>query len=67
MDDATYQMGDPREASTRAALNFLQGRGCTRIGATASVERATTPFAQRQQLLSPERPSTAQRETPGLF
>ncbi|NTS65970.1 peptidase S41 [Sphingomonas sp. HHU CXW] len=67
VDDATYQMGDPREASTRAALNFLQGRGCTRIGATASVERATTPFAQRQQLLSPERPSTAQRETPGLF
>ena len=66
-DDSTYQLGDPREASTRAALNFLQGRGCTRIGATASAARATTPFAQTRQLLSPERPSTAQRETPGLF
>lgn len=67
VDDSTYQLGDPREASTRAALNFLQGRGCTRIGTTASATRAATPFAQGRELLSPARPSTAQRETPGLF
>ena len=67
VDDSTYQMGDPREASTRAALNFLQGRGCTRIGATAAAARTATPFAQTRELISPERPTTAQRETPGLF
>ena len=66
-DDSTYQLGDPRESSTRAALNFLQGRGCTRIGVTASATRAVTPFAQTRELLSPARPSAAQRETPGLF
>jgi carboxyl-terminal processing protease len=67
VDDSTYPLGDAREASTRAALDFIEGRGCTRIGATASLERTATPFAQSRELLTPTRPSTAQRETPGLF
>ena len=35
-DDIAYPMGDPREASTRSALDFLQGKSCTRIGATSA-------------------------------
>src|SRR5204862_111011 len=27
-DDLTRRMGDPQEASTRAALDFLQGKSC---------------------------------------
>ena len=61
-DDLTRPLGDPQEASTRAALDFLAGRSCTAIGGG----EARTLSAPRE-LLSPERPSTAQRETPGLF
>lgn len=76
-DDIGYPLGDPREASTRAALDFLAGRSCTRIGAaataaanrTASVDRsvALPPAETQRQLLMPERPTTPQREVPGLF
>ena len=34
-DDITRQLGDPQEASTRAALDFLAGRPCTAITASA--------------------------------
>ena len=74
-DDIGYPLGDPREASTRAALDFLAGRSCTRIGATsaanrqASIDRslATQAPADAREPLTPERPSTPQREVPGLF
>jgi C-terminal processing protease CtpA/Prc len=65
-DDLSHAMGDPAEASTRAALDFLAGRGCTRIGATASLDRVAA-FAAPRTLLTPAHPSAAQRETPGLF
>ncbi|KAI1693914.1 peptidase family s41 domain-containing protein [Ditylenchus destructor] len=39
-DDISRQLGDPAEASTRAALDFLAGRACTAITASAS---ASTP------------------------
>ena len=35
-DDIAYQLGDPREASTRAALDFVEGKSCTPIGAASA-------------------------------
>ena len=58
-DDISRPFGDPQEASTARALDFLAGRTCTPISASA----AKTPRA----LLTPDRPTTAQREVPGLF
>ena len=55
-----------RSTSTRAALDFLAGRPCTRIADAAAAIR-TQAIADRRELLSPERPSTLQREVPGAF
>ncbi len=76
-DDIGYPLGDTREASTRAALDFLAGRSCTRIGATAtsaanreaSIDRTVALGAgdAPRELLIPDRPTTPQREVPGLF
>ena len=65
-DDLTKQLGDPQESSTRQALDFLAGRACTPITAGTS-SALSTGAAGRRELLSPERPTTAQREVPGLF
>ena len=62
-DDVRYPLGDPREASVARALDFLGGRSCTPIGGGAARAQAVEP----RELLSPVRPSTAQREVPGLF
>lgn len=64
-DDISVQLGDPAEASIRTALDFLAGRACTPI--TASSGQRTQSVAPRKELLQPERPSTVQREVPGLF
>lgn len=64
-DDITRQMGDPAEASTRAAINFLAGQSCTTpitSGAQSAQSGSSGP-----RPLTPERPSVAQIETPGLF
>jgi carboxyl-terminal processing protease len=68
-DDISYPLGDAREASVRQALDYLAGRSCTRIGgASASASAArTTDVRVRRDLLTPARPSTFQRETPGAF
>lgn len=67
-DDISHPMGDPLEASTRAAIDFLAGRACTAI---SSSNQGTLSLreggANKLELLSPERPNTAQREVPGLF
>ena len=74
-DDISRQLGDPAEASTRAALDFLAGRACTAITASAS---ASSPGLGTQssrallddapmELITPDRPTTPQREVPGLF
>jgi carboxyl-terminal processing protease len=63
-DDIGYPLGDPREASTRTALDYLEGKSCTPIPATAVSAAALT---SKQTLLTPTNPTTAQRETPGLF
>ena len=67
-DDLSHPMGDPLEASTRSAIDFLAGRTCTAISSsgigTLSLRESGAP---KLELLSPERPNTAQREVPGLF
>ena len=65
-DDLAYPMGDPREASTRSALDFLQGKSCTRIGASGGIGTLAIK-AKPRKLIVPADASTAQRETPGLF
>ena len=62
-DDITHQLGDPQEASTRQALNFLAGQSCTPIATITTASLGSRPRA----LLTPAAPDTAQRETPGLF
>lgn len=64
-DDVSYPLGDPREASTRTALNYLEGKSCTPI--PASAVSAAALATGRRTLLTPDNPTTAQRETPGLF
>lgn len=76
-DDLTRPLGDPREASIAAALDFLGGRACTPITASASAATAAVQVqgqSARQgltlperQLLQPRRPNAAQHELPGLF
>jgi C-terminal processing protease CtpA/Prc len=65
-DDIAYPMGDPREASTRAALDFIQGKSCTPITASAQA-KAAAQAGEAPELLAPARPSVPQRDVPGLF
>ena len=71
-DDITHALGDPAESSVAQALAYLRGgpSACTAIakapGAVAA--RSITPQMQvGRNLLQPDRPSTPQREVPGLF
>ncbi|MES2046575.1 MAG: S41 family peptidase [Pseudomonadota bacterium] len=66
-DDLTHPLGSPLETSTRSALDFLEGRSCTRIasGGTQGVQAVGT--SGPRILLTPERPDTIQREVPGSF
>jgi carboxyl-terminal processing protease len=68
-DDIRYPMGDPREASTRSALDFLQGKSCTRVAPAAGAGAHALSVAMPREALMPTGPrvSTAQREVPGLF
>jgi len=70
-DDLSVPLGDPREASIRAAIGFLSGTACTaRIAdasAGAAAQRRSVAIMAEPEMLSPDRPSAAQRELPGLF
>lgn len=73
-DDLARPLGDPQEASTRQALDFLAGRPCDPISlepvsarASAGPDEGELGATRRQGLLTPERPTPAQREVPGLF
>ena len=67
-DDLTRQLGDPQEASIRASLDFLAGRGCTAIAAVPAAGKAQAGQAEAErELLVPQRPSPAQHEVPGFF
>jgi C-terminal processing protease CtpA/Prc len=65
-DDITRPLGDPQEASLRAALDFVAGRSCTPI-ALAQSAQSTASANERRVLPAPKNASTAQREVPGLF
>ena len=67
-DDLTHPLGSPLETSTRAALDFLAGRSCTAITAagTQSAQRVSAS-SRPLELLTPDKPDTAQREVPGSF
>ena len=66
-DDLSRTLGDPAEASTRQAVDFLNGRSCTPIGAkTQSAQKFGVP-SEKRELLMPDGPSVSQREVPGLF
>ena len=60
-DDLAFPLGDAREASIARALDFLAQRPCSAIGGI------TGAAVVGRELVTPERPSTAQREVPGLF
>jgi C-terminal processing protease CtpA/Prc len=66
-DDILYPLGDPREASTKAALDFLAGRSCTAIASSGQGTLALRTSDTARELLTPDRPSTLQREVPGAF
>lgn len=77
-DDLNHQLGDPLEASTRSALDFLAGRSCSAVASAGQATQSTGQAAQsartsvagggpQRELLMPERPDTPQREVPGLF
>lgn len=77
-DDFTQPLGTAGEASTRQALDWLQGKSCTAIPIT-SAEAATASGLEPSTMVSaqlaldidpmplPDRPSPAQRDIPGLF
>lgn len=69
-DDLDYPLGDVREASVRAAIDFLSGQSCTAHIASASAGIAARSFAAAPavpEMLMPADPRAAQRELPGLF
>lgn len=62
-DDLSRPMGDPTEASTRTALDFLAGRSCTAISGAITAQSVS----DRPQLVQPAEPNAAQVDMPGLF
>jgi len=70
-DDTQYQLGDPREDMVATALDFLAGRACTPITASAARTLSLDPPEglrdDSRRLLRPERPGTVDREVPGAF
>ena len=53
-DDISRPLGDPAEASTRAALDFLAGRSCTAISASAAASgTGLSPQSAGAQLSKP--------------
>ena len=62
-DDIQRPLGDPAEASVKGALDFLAGRSCTPITASGG---QTAQSLRGRELLQSTRPTTAEREVPGL-
>lgn len=67
-DDISRPLGDPLEASTKSALDFLAGRSCAPITSGSGGQGSqSVSETSRRALLTPDRPSTVQREVPGAF
>lgn len=65
-DDLTAQLGDANEASVSVALDFIAGRTCTPISASAK-DGTVKAEGGSPLLLQPEMPSAVQRDIPGLY
>ena len=63
-DDITRQLGDPQEASTRAALDFLAGKACTPISGGAGGISAQQSLSGKRELLTPRRRSACAEPFP---
>ncbi len=76
-DDILRPLGDPREASIAAALDFLARRSCTAFSASGTNSIAGGMSQGQSErigldlpaldLLQPDRPNATQHELPGLF
>ena len=67
-DDIRYQLGDPREASIKAALDFLGGRACTPMTSSSGEITVQAARPAREALRNEgDQGSTAERELPGLY
>ena len=66
-DDISRPLGDPQEASTRAALDFLAGRSCPPIPAGGQTGQSVRASGAEPIMLTPATPTVPQREIPGLF
>lgn len=66
-DDLARAMGDPAEASTRQALDFIAGQSCTAISPAPVTTQSLRAPAERRDLLMPARPTAAQQQVPGMF
>ncbi len=64
-DDLTKPLGDPAEGSVKSALDFIAGRSCTPISPTPVSK--TAGQQKPREMFTPDTPTTAQREVPGLF
>jgi len=67
-DDLSHPLGSPQESSIRAALDYIGGKSCAPI--TASAGEGITPQGTResaQQLVIPDRPNEFQRIMPGAY
>jgi hypothetical protein len=71
-DDPSRQLGDPSEGSIRTALDYLAGRPCSRIATSSITAQRTSsigavPLVGERELVTPQKPTPAQREVPGFF
>ena len=65
VDDLTRPLGDANEASVRGALDFLAGRACSAIASGGQSSQSLRDAGPK--LLTPDTPTVAQREVPGVF
>jgi len=68
-DDISHALGDPAEGMIAVALNFLAGRSCTAITATATATASigATGTAANRHILMQGNGNTIQREVPGVY
>jgi len=69
-DDIGHQLGDPNETMVRVALDFLAGRACSPISATAAATASTARVGvavERRPLTREVPASTIERELPGAY
>ena len=69
-DDIRYALGDVQETALATAIGYLNGNNCSPIStaaATAATRGMQLSGGAEMELLSPDRPTAAQRDMPGMF